>query len=441
MRATKEMNKNQMCVGARLRPCPNNRGITLIALVITIIVMLILVGVTISMAVNGGLFDYAGKAVGDTNNAIQVEGQLGNGGVTIDGTYYNSIDEYLVASGNKGNAGGSGEPGGNEGEGIEIPEGIKVGDYVNYTPTEGTYKVADGTNGSGYTTTDGYQTFTTETGESALKWRVLSIDEEKGEVELVAATAAQTSTKLYLQGADGYNHAVDILNDLCKELYSNTSGAEARSIKVEDINAKTTYDYTEYTNTSTGFTYGDTKQLSTYGTSYMNYPNLYSQEKGYGTAGTMNTSGLNGSEGKEDGETDSTSVVTTYSTVTGSTNGNTAGTDPYITYTYYYYKAEDYLNTNLGVNTAPAGLINVGTTYWLASRCVNANSNYAYFFVRYLSSSGDVNRSSLFNSSGNTNGYSYAVRPVVSLGSNVTLTKDTTNSTEDTTYWNIAYKN
>ena len=71
------------------------RGITLVALIITIIVMLILVGVTISMAVNGGLFDYAGKATGETNNAIKAEQQLGNGGITINGIYYSSMDEYL----------------------------------------------------------------------------------------------------------------------------------------------------------------------------------------------------------------------------------------------------------------------------------------------------------------------------------------------------------
>lgn len=38
------------------------KGITLIALVITIIIMLILVAVTINLAINGGLFGYAGKA-------------------------------------------------------------------------------------------------------------------------------------------------------------------------------------------------------------------------------------------------------------------------------------------------------------------------------------------------------------------------------------------
>lgn len=52
------------------------RGITLIALVITIIVMLILVAVTITMAVNGGLFQYAGRATKDTELAKNAEKDL-----------------------------------------------------------------------------------------------------------------------------------------------------------------------------------------------------------------------------------------------------------------------------------------------------------------------------------------------------------------------------
>jgi len=71
------------------------KGITLIALVITIIVMLILVGVTITMAVNGGLFDYAGKAAGDTNNAIKAEGELGSGLVDVDGTTETEINNIV----------------------------------------------------------------------------------------------------------------------------------------------------------------------------------------------------------------------------------------------------------------------------------------------------------------------------------------------------------
>ena len=70
-------------------------GITLIALIITIIVMLILVGVTISMAVNGGLFGYAGKAVGDTEEAKRKEQELGTGKIEVDGKLYNNIDDYI----------------------------------------------------------------------------------------------------------------------------------------------------------------------------------------------------------------------------------------------------------------------------------------------------------------------------------------------------------
>ena len=73
------------------------KGITLIALVITIIVMLILVAVTISMAINGGLFEKAGKATGDTKNAMNAEQALANGQITIDGKTYASIDDYLAS--------------------------------------------------------------------------------------------------------------------------------------------------------------------------------------------------------------------------------------------------------------------------------------------------------------------------------------------------------
>ena len=50
-----------------------NRGITLIALVITIIVMLILAGVTINLVTRGGLFDYAGNAAQQTKLARDAE--------------------------------------------------------------------------------------------------------------------------------------------------------------------------------------------------------------------------------------------------------------------------------------------------------------------------------------------------------------------------------
>ena len=75
-----------------------NKGITLIALIITIIVMLILVAVTITMAVNGGLFGYAGNAARDTELAKQEEQQLETGQIEIDGRKYYSLDDYVNGS-------------------------------------------------------------------------------------------------------------------------------------------------------------------------------------------------------------------------------------------------------------------------------------------------------------------------------------------------------
>ena len=71
------------------------KGITLIALVITIIVMLILVGVTISMAISGGLFGYAKKAAKDTESQKQAEQELASGKVMVNGKEYDSINAYL----------------------------------------------------------------------------------------------------------------------------------------------------------------------------------------------------------------------------------------------------------------------------------------------------------------------------------------------------------
>ena len=295
---------------------------------------------------------------------------------------------------------------------------LKVGDYVDYTPDTGKYTVAAGTNGSGYTSG---QSFQTETGDNALKWRILSINEETGKIELVSATAGQT---LYLQGVDGYNHGVDILNDLCETLYSKTVNgkrvATGRSINVEDINAKTTYDYTTFKRTDIGYAYGQKIPLSQYSTSDRKYPNLYAQETGYAPAGVTQT-GLNGSEGLKNGITEN--GVTTYP-LTGYTddNASTEKRDIYVTYTYYSYNGSEYtyypdqcLDTTLGINTTPIGLINIGTSYWLASRCAGAYSYRVYFFVRCMWSGGSMGGPDLFNSRGDAYSPNCAVRPVVSL--------------------------
>lgn len=61
------------------------KGITLVALIITIIVMLILVAVSITVLIQSGLLDTASKAGKATKEAIREESQL-NDTVNINGS-------------------------------------------------------------------------------------------------------------------------------------------------------------------------------------------------------------------------------------------------------------------------------------------------------------------------------------------------------------------
>ena len=71
-----------------------NNGITLIALIITIIIMLILVAVTISILINSGLIGKAKEGAQKTKTSYEQEQRIGET-INVDGTIYNSIDEYL----------------------------------------------------------------------------------------------------------------------------------------------------------------------------------------------------------------------------------------------------------------------------------------------------------------------------------------------------------
>ena len=104
------------------------KGITLIALVITIIVMLILVGVSVTVALKGGLFTTAKQAAEGTTSKRNEELELSSGKVEINGEWYNSIDEYVNGSGNGA--------GGEEYEAISV-ETDCVGYYVDLGGEEG----------------------------------------------------------------------------------------------------------------------------------------------------------------------------------------------------------------------------------------------------------------------------------------------------------------
>lgn len=71
------------------------KGITLVALVITIIVMLILVAVSVTVALQGGLFQKTKTAANGTNTEAQAERNLSNGLVNINGSMYD-VNDYAT---------------------------------------------------------------------------------------------------------------------------------------------------------------------------------------------------------------------------------------------------------------------------------------------------------------------------------------------------------
>ena len=200
-----------------------NKGITLIALIITIIIMLILAGVTINIAVNGGLFTQAQKAADLTNGAAQNE----------QATINDAIDKIS----NYANGGGTNNY-----------AGVNIGDYVNYEVylTTKTYTALASDTGctiDGEGTCAGLtdQTFKTDTN---VKWRVL--DNSNGTLTLVSDEPVNwdngtNSNGLYLQGAIGYNNAETVLNNMCNILYTTTKGT-ARSMTFADAAKVTGWD-------------------------------------------------------------------------------------------------------------------------------------------------------------------------------------------------------
>ena len=74
-----------------------NRGITLVALIITIIIMLILVAVSVNVLIKSNLIGIAEKTTGKYKTASEEEGK--GEAIEIGGKKYNSLEEYLKVNG------------------------------------------------------------------------------------------------------------------------------------------------------------------------------------------------------------------------------------------------------------------------------------------------------------------------------------------------------
>ena len=424
-------------------------GITLIALVITIIVLLILAGVTIAtLTGDNGILGKA-KTAKTTNDEEKAKEQIN---IAVMGSYgkdgelnYDDLTKNLRKIGIKGltkeesytlkvTLDGVKATIKENGE-VEFGKTIEVGDYVDYDPTLGA-NASDLT----YTSTadktgaDSNQEFNVSTYKSAgYGWRILGVS--NGKIRLISEEfiGPGKDKEIYignrtyytLYGQKVYINGIEELNKI-SGIFGHGKGAEkATSITVEDINGITGYnpetakynqgDWNEYENKVT-YTRGSGTALSSNATNGKTWS---------GTQSTFNYYDKTNKTFKAltSGSTEITSTAYTYgpATLKDGFTQPVQGVDENGTYNevnqmlfgkWTMTADNGYYRSFTGTGTEPR--------YWLASDCASALSNDVGWGLRYVSNGG-VCSNYLCYSDGYERSDSYGVRPVVSLKSDVSL--------------------
>ena len=237
-------------------------------------------------------------------------------------------------------------------------------------------------------------------GSNRVGWRVLDI--KNGQLRLISDETTADTVKLH--GANGYNNAVKILDDLCNKLYSNVSFASnVQNLKIEDIQ--------EHMNEK-NYKNIDANYGNAYTPGQRNYPNIFAQENRQ--LGNLETGKLGFSE-----------QDTWY---TGTNNDrNPMNT----TYTFWsnWMEQVDFTKPMYYELFIDNGGYNA---YWLSSRCIEADApSLAYFHVRFIASC-LINGVALADSSNAWDDYAYGLRPVITLKSNLEVAGG-----NDTAGWDI----
>lgn len=416
-------------------------GITLIALVITIIVLLILAGISISMLTgDNGLLTKATQAKNLTEKSnLEEQLKLAITVAKMDENNFGKINEEILKEELKkygieddmiikspANAEGSTFPWYITKEDVtceissvgqvakvEAPPHIeeapkaKVGDYVNYKPDVITSEKLNELN-SMVNSNSGYESAQSLGQESNLEWRVLETDSDGNILKIISTSP--TSKTLGLKGAKGYNNAVYLLNKACEMLYSKSGIAKARNINIKDLseryNDATKNTVNKFTTTDTygenNVSLGDTKRYYAMMSTY--YPKIAEQENGMGINTSLDSKGKNTL--KENGIDESQQIALL------SEGGTEAGTNG-ITVTQTDYN----IDNPTYIQDIYYELFHGYGSYWLSSRGVGINSMDCDFKVRKVKNNGIDEGSKLFNSLDMGNEWqdvSY-LRPVVSI--------------------------
>lgn len=351
----------------------NETGITLVALVVTIIVLLILAGITIRLVLNDNGIIQRAKDSSEiwANASLNEEVMMGE--------FDNAISEYT-----DGNGGGSGGSGLSSEQVTAIIN--KIGETttepltVSYSPksTNTTVTIPATHNGA---VSD--QTFSQNDssngkkslGVSGLTWYVLSADENG--VNLVSS---QTASEVVFKDADGYDNCLYYLNQIATNLFTNedkgVTSDRVHMLNISDLKkaVKSVNNWTESdweTNFVNKASYISEK-VSKVGdpvdyTSAKKYPRLYGTGANAVIANNPMYDETIGGEG----------IPISYDRI----NNSTAGSSLRVNGTFFEYRNDiAKQTTNLstfGESGISKQLFNrdntSGTNYWLATRCIAAD--------------------------------------------------------------------
>ena len=359
------------------------------------------------------------KTAGDKyKTAYEEESNMSQ--IEINGKKYDSIEDYLA--------------------GVEsIPEihnwvrtgdnikcehcntSLTIGQKVNYTKTgAGVSTIVGDKSGVSNGITDGnlnaedFGAKGTQTihSDSDTKWVVLGVEDsnKNGTNEtLLLTTETPTTEKIKMYGYQPYNHAIDEINRMCKEIY----GTDARGMTIEDVNACVQYTAPagmcakNNSGTIVYYTVPEGTKISDLGSSY----------------GNIWTDIQNNAR-----VIDGTKKYFTPSCPEGTTDSSVLGNIPV---DGYFYVVDSTVGAPEGIPVLPDSTTNAtknlifgdskNYVYWLASRGVCAYSDYAGFGPgavvggRAYSFGGD----GLFVSDGNSGDIELPLRCVVSLRSDI----------------------
>ena len=225
-----------------------------------------------------------------------------------------------------------------------------------------------------------------------------------------------TKLQMRLTGAPGYNNGVLAMDTVMDNIYGNLTEiklSDGTTKKVNVVLARNAKFEDFYEDKGVEGSYGGVWSTNA---SDSTAPNKITSTNNRWAPTIFAYEDVDPSNGISDGYSDA--KITTY-------NLSTTGVNNYLTdeqrnsYSYEKYNEDPGLkviyNSKGGSANRNTAQAKTGTEFWLSSRCVYANWDYASFYLRCMSSGGTFNYGYMFNSSTYTDSSCHGLRPVLQV--------------------------